>query len=192
MLSTRGISTESIIKFLIANRFHVTSRILNPKSCKQFCLIICLKSRAQSDDSSKSYRKPRAFNWSVLKEEIGKNPISTKKGHGGDSDTRVQPESSITIYIAERQLAHFVYLCHHPIHWLRLLTRALSMVLVSVHIFSFHVWTCVHCAGDINNRISFVIGRNTRLSICFRGISWLRSAFIFLRSRHSLEYVLSH
>jgi len=29
-------------------------------------------------------------------------------------------------------------------------------------------------------------------SVCFWGISWLRSAFIFFRSRHPLEHVLAH
>jgi len=30
----------------------------------------------------------------------------------GDSGTRAQTESSITIYTVERKLAYFVYLCH--------------------------------------------------------------------------------
>jgi len=34
-LSTTGVSKESIIKFLIGNRFHVKLRILSPENCKQ-------------------------------------------------------------------------------------------------------------------------------------------------------------
>jgi len=30
-----GVSKESISKFLIGNRFHVTLRILSPENCKQ-------------------------------------------------------------------------------------------------------------------------------------------------------------
>ena len=44
-----------------------------------------------------------------------------------DSSTRDQPEPSTTLYIAERVLACFACLCHHPFHWLRLLTLALSI-----------------------------------------------------------------
>jgi len=32
-----------------------------------------------------------------------------------DSGARAQPEPSITIYIVEHQLAHFVHLCHQPL-----------------------------------------------------------------------------
>jgi len=35
VLSTMGVSKESISKFLIGNRFHVKLRILNPENCKQ-------------------------------------------------------------------------------------------------------------------------------------------------------------
>ena len=35
VLSTMGVSKESIIKFLIGNRFHVKLRILSPENCKQ-------------------------------------------------------------------------------------------------------------------------------------------------------------
>jgi len=35
VLSTMGVSKESIRKFLIANRFHVKLRILSPENCKQ-------------------------------------------------------------------------------------------------------------------------------------------------------------
>ena len=45
----------------------------------------------------------------------------------GDSNTRDQLEPSTTLYIVERELACFACLCHHPLHWLRLLTLALSI-----------------------------------------------------------------
>jgi len=35
VLSTMGVSKESISKFLAGNRFHVKLRILNPENCKQ-------------------------------------------------------------------------------------------------------------------------------------------------------------
>jgi len=35
VLSTMGVSKESIGKFLIGNRFHVKLRILSPENCKQ-------------------------------------------------------------------------------------------------------------------------------------------------------------
>jgi len=35
VLSTMGVSKESISKFLIGNRFHVKLRILSPQNCKQ-------------------------------------------------------------------------------------------------------------------------------------------------------------
>jgi len=35
VLSTMGVSKESISKFLIGNRFHVKLRILSPEHCKQ-------------------------------------------------------------------------------------------------------------------------------------------------------------
>jgi len=45
----------------------------------------------------------------------------------GDSSTRDQPEPSTPLYIVERGLACFVCLCSHPLHWLRLLTLAISI-----------------------------------------------------------------
>jgi len=35
VLSTMGVSKESISKFLIGNQFHVKLRILSPENCKQ-------------------------------------------------------------------------------------------------------------------------------------------------------------
>jgi len=35
VLSTMGVSKESISKFLVGNRFHVKLRILSPDNCKQ-------------------------------------------------------------------------------------------------------------------------------------------------------------
>jgi len=44
-----------------------------------------------------------------------------------------------TLY--RRMRACFVYLCHHPLsHFTNLLTRPLSLDLITVLIFSFHVW----------------------------------------------------
>ena len=62
----------------------------------------------------------------------------------GDSGTRApraEPESSITLYIGERELVCFVYLRHHPrSHFIKLLIRDLFLGLVTVHIISFYVW----------------------------------------------------
>ena len=45
----------------------------------------------------------------------------------GDSSTWDKPECSTALYIVERELACFASLCHHPLHWTRLLTLALSI-----------------------------------------------------------------
>ena len=61
----------------------------------------------------------------------------------GDSSTRAQPEFLIAIYMEEKQ-ACFVCLCHHPrSHFTKLLTGIFSLGLVTIHIFSFHVWPFV-------------------------------------------------
>ena len=53
--------------------------------------------------------------------------LGTPGVRSGDSNAEDQPESSTTVYIVERELACFVCLCHQPLHWLRLLTRALCI-----------------------------------------------------------------
>ena len=53
----------------------------------------------------------------------------------------LSPESSITIYIVEHELAYFVHLCHHSLHWLRLLTRTYFSGPSHSHILSFHIWS---------------------------------------------------
>ena len=82
--------------------------------------------------------------------------------HSGDSGTqapRTQPESSITIYISERELACYVYLCHHPrSHFNKLLTRNMLFgpchcSYIFVPCLAFHV----HVAGDLDKTISFVV-----------------------------------
>jgi len=40
VLSTMGVSKESINQFLIGNRFHVKLRILRPENCKQSLWVI--------------------------------------------------------------------------------------------------------------------------------------------------------
>jgi len=70
------------------------------------------------------------------------------------------PESSITACIGERELARFLCKCHYPrSHFTKLLTRALlfgpfhcSYTFVACLAFRIHV------AGDLNNRISLVVG----------------------------------
>jgi len=79
-----GVSNESIGKIFMGNRFHVKLRILRPGIHKQILRVKSWKakeyllylnidmckfespqrdeSRSQSADSSKAYRKPRAFN----------------------------------------------------------------------------------------------------------------------------------
>jgi len=54
------------------------------------------------------------------------------------------PESSITIDIAERELVCFVHLCHHPGPSSPSCFLGLfSFGVITVHIFSFHVWPFV-------------------------------------------------
>jgi len=50
---------------------------------------------------------------------VGQSPCAKtyKSSLGsGDSGTWSQPQSSIALYIIERNLACFAYLCHHPLH----------------------------------------------------------------------------
>jgi len=64
---------------------------------------------------------------------------------------RAQPEQSVTLYIVERELSYFVHLCHHPLHWLSLLTRAICIEPChSSYIFVPHLAFCVHFAYDLN------------------------------------------
>ena len=78
----------------------------------------------------------------------------------GNSGTRAYLEFSITIYIGERELTCFAYLCHHPrSHFTKLLTRALFFVPCHCsYIFVPCLAFCVHVAGDLNKTISFIVG----------------------------------
>ena len=81
----------------------------------------------------------------------------------GDSGTRAPrayPESSITIYIGEREHACFVYLYHHPqAHFTKLLTRALFFGACHCsYIFVPCLAFRIHFAGDLNKTISFIAG----------------------------------
>ena len=58
----------------------------------------------------------------------------------GDSSTRDQPEPSTTLYIVELELACFACLCHHPLHWLRLLTLAISIGHCQCSYIFFSCW----------------------------------------------------
>ena len=49
VLSTMGISKESISKFLIGNRFHVKLRILSPENCKQSLRVKSWKAEVTAD-----------------------------------------------------------------------------------------------------------------------------------------------
>jgi len=81
-------------------------------------------------------------------------------GYSGTRAPRASPESSITIYIGERKRACFVCLFHHPrSHFIKLLTRPLfcgpchcSYIFVPCLAFRVQV------AGDLNNKISIVVG----------------------------------
>ena len=73
----------------------------------------------------------------------------------------LSPRSSILImiHIVQRELICSVYLCHHPLHLLKLLNRDLFIVpcycsYILVPCLAF----CVHFAGDLNQKISFVVG----------------------------------
>jgi len=68
-------------------------------------------------------------------------------------------EPSITISSEERELACFVYLCHHP------RSQFISLFTQAIFIWPYHCSyifvTClafrVHAAGDLNKPISFVV-----------------------------------
>ena len=72
--------------------------------------------------------------------------------------TIFQTESSISIYIEERELACFVYLCHHPrSQFTKLFTQAIFIGPYHCsHIFVPCLAFRVHVAGDLNKTISFV------------------------------------
>ena len=79
-------------------------------------------------------------------------------GYSGIWASRASPESWITIYIRDRELACFVCLCHHS-RPPQLLTRALFIG--SFHcsyIFVLCLAFPVHVAGDLNKTLSFVVG----------------------------------
>jgi len=74
--------------------------------------------------------------------------------------TVLQPETSITIYIEERELACFLYLCHHPrSQFTKLFTR---VIFIRHYHCSYIFVPCLafraHVAGDLNKTISFVSG----------------------------------
>jgi len=64
------------------------------------------------------------------------------------------------IYIGERGLACFAYLCHHPrSHFTKLLTRDLFIEPCQCsHVYVPCLAFRVHVAGDLNKTISFVVG----------------------------------
>ena len=49
VLSTMGVSKESISKFSIGNRFHVKLRILSPENCKQSLQVKSWKAEVTAD-----------------------------------------------------------------------------------------------------------------------------------------------
>jgi len=55
--------------------------------------------------------------------------------------TPALPESLTMLYIVERELACFADLCHHPLHWSRLLTRALVIVPCHCSYIFVSCWT---------------------------------------------------
>ena len=91
----------------------------------------------------------------------------------GTRAPRAQPWSSITIYIGERELACFVYLCHHrQSHFTKLLTRALLFGPCHCsYIFVPRLAFRVHVAGDLDKTISFVVGAlSTSFTCAFLGL----------------------
>ena len=81
--------------------------------------------------------------------------------HNGDSGSRAhraKPESSITIYVVTCELACFVNLCQHPLHWLRLVTQAFFIGTFHCFIFVPYLAFRVHVTGDLNQKLSFVVG----------------------------------
>ena len=53
VLSTMGVSKESISKFLIGNRFHVKLRILSPENCKQSLQVKSWKAQVTAEKKNK-------------------------------------------------------------------------------------------------------------------------------------------
>ena len=53
VLSTMGVSKESISKFLIGNPFHVKLRILSPENCKQSLRVKSWKAEVTAEKKNK-------------------------------------------------------------------------------------------------------------------------------------------
>jgi len=54
VLSTMGVSKESISNFLIGNWFHVKLRILSPKNCKESLLVKSWKAEVTAEKKTNS------------------------------------------------------------------------------------------------------------------------------------------
>jgi len=99
VLSTMGVSKESISKFLIGNRFHVKLRIPSPFSNRI--------SRWQSTDSSKAYRNtstfkcPQYFNLSHSHSQVHRLGLNQRRGAG----TQISGSGSRTIW-SKKQKKH--------------------------------------------------------------------------------------
>jgi len=64
VLSTMGVSKESISKFLIGNRFHVKLRILNPEKCKQSLRVKSWKAEVTAEKKTNSRLQSKTRNTS--------------------------------------------------------------------------------------------------------------------------------
>ena len=94
----------------------------------------------------------------TIPKKFGKNRAEIFENFNNSLASSGVSESSITICIAERELACFIYLCHHPLHWKRLQTRVLFIGPCHCsYIFVPCLPFRVPAAGNLNKTILFVV-----------------------------------
>jgi len=84
VLSTMGVSKESISKFLIGNRFHVKLRILSPENCKQS---LQMKSWKAEVTAEKKQTRDYNRNFVTQAHKSHLNELPNVKNTSGDKKT---------------------------------------------------------------------------------------------------------
>ena len=92
ILSTMGVSKESISKFLIRNRFHIKLRILSPANCKQSLRVKSWKAEVTAEK-----KKTQDYNQNFVKQAQNHNiltncltsriQVATKKNKNKKTDS---------------------------------------------------------------------------------------------------------
>jgi len=78
VLSTTGLSKESISKFLIGNRFHVKLRILNPENCKESLRVKSWKVKLRAEKMNNLKTKMNTSQHKLRNQYILTNWLTTR------------------------------------------------------------------------------------------------------------------